>query len=324
MWRLFVLFSTFLFASYGHAQQAFNLDSIRLDDSKSIENFSKFCQKSLNEPNGFQATKNLCYKSFYCGDGGCSPTQIVVIIDRNKDNDFMEMLGEIPIHEIHECDPGDDFESQYTTAKEISEGTHAKSFADNIRSKSIKAYCGNTKPGYEIETVIQLRRNSDVVLIAIREGGDAGAPAAGINISRNSFYRYRKNAISELRDYVKQAIEKLINSKCETNNNMTCSIIVSHGRIKLELVVPGTLTSGRPDQWEKSYWEIYPHWTGSYGEYQLYFELPITAIKRWPVTGKKPTGDFKSLDYDEGFESFRFAVMSHIADRIDGAISEGN
>ncbi len=309
------------------SQESYNIYDLDLENPDSIDSAAKFCADVIYgndrfSEQGYEEHKDLCVKSFFCGEGGCEPIGIIVVIDSAREADFQNLLNSLPVDEMHLCSPTDEYENQFNSLQGIRSHVYTNAFADRMWSDQFLAYCGSARPGYEIDTIIQMRRHSDIVMLAAREGGEAGAPPAMIDISKDAFFRFRTHALAELRHELKSAIEVLTGKECQTNTVMTCSIILSRGRIKLDLLVPGSDITGRIDQWEKSYWEVYPHWTGWADEYQLYFDLPITAVRRWPVTGEKPSGGFQSLDYDQGFEEFRFAVMSLIANNIGATVSE--
>ena len=181
-------------------------------------------------------------------------------------------------------------------------------FADLIENRPYVPLCGKTIPGFEIETILNY---AVTPLKSYWLSGQGVKPVPRQPcLTQNQYYALRGGGIVALRGLVESGIEELIGQPCRTSQRLTCSVAPTSGRIRVELLVPGSAITGRPDQWERSYWEIFPHWTGAVDEYQIQFDLPITAVRRWPVRGEKPSSGFVALDYDAGFESFRLSLMS--------------
>lgn len=278
-----------------------------------VHEISRFCHQPLLQiVQNYPQLSRVCSKSFYCGDGGCDPLITKFVIDESNFNRLVSDINDFMYQEISRCG--------YDTWSRLSWEFYPFSSSFD-QDEWVHIFCLESFPGYEIENTLRLRE-LDYVTAAARIGGDAGAPPRMINIDQEAFERFRGRGIGDLRMILVSSIEAAIGHKCETTDTMTCSVLPQGGKLVVELLVPGSDLSGRPDHWEKSHWEVFTHWDGSMGNYQLYFGLPITSIRRWPTSGVKPFGGFVSLDYDEGFESVRTFVMTQVADAIDAELSE--
>lgn len=272
-------------------------------DIDSLGRIGRFCyQPFLRAAHGDPQGREMCIDTFYCGDGGCDPILVDVDVKPSKVDEFLQISRDLRIEHLREGDCWhNESPSTYPYTK----------------------FCIESTPGYEIENTLRLRSFGDIVKGAWRTGGEAGSPPRMINISEEQFERFRGAGITDLRNELISGIEAAYSTSCKTNDFQTCSVLPEGGRIRIDLLHVGTAITGRTDRWEKSLWEVYTHWDGSADNYQLYFGLPITSIKRWPTRGPKPANGFLPLDDDEGFESLRTFLMERVAYSIDGTLSEG-
>ncbi|QBF33855.1 SH3 domain-containing protein [Thalassococcus sp. S3] len=271
-------------------------------DISTLGRLGRFCgqpflEAAFDDPQG----KEICIGTFYCGDGGCDPIWMVVNVRSSEVDAFIEFSNNLRFETIFEC-----YGDYLPIPDEV---PHTQ-------------YCIESTPGYEIENTLRLRSRADIVTSARRMGGEAGAPPRMISISEAQFERFRGAGITELRNELISGIEAATSAACETNEFQTCSVLPEDGRLRIDLLTVGTAITGRTDHWERSLWEVYVHWDGSPDDYQLYFGLPITSIKRWPTSGLKPTNGFISLDYDEGFENLRTFLMERVAFSVDGTLMD--
>lgn len=265
-------------------------------DIASLARLGRFCfQPYLGHASGPGALGgDLCLGTFYCGDGGCNPIGITVTVRSGRESEFIGFSQSL----------------QFTAL-------------ENASTSDGTSYYISSMPGYEIENVLRLRARPDIVQGARRTGGEAGAPPRMITISQTQFQRFRGPGIADLRAEVIDALEEALGRPCRTDEFMTCSVLPLAGRLAIDLLAPGTALTGRPDHWERSYWEVHVHWDGSPDEYLLYVALPVTSVRRWPVDGGKPAGTFESLDYDPGFEALRSVVMESVAFSVGGETTGG-
>ncbi len=278
-------------------QNSFLRDHVANYQIDALARLGRFCwQPYLDAAFEEAAGQDACLGTFYCGDGGCDPVMIEVLVRADKVDDFVALSDELEHTEIHEC------EHNYLVGHSEVGG---------------KSFCVASVPGFEIENTLRLRGHRDIVLGARRTGGDAGAPPRMVLISPAQFERYRGPGIAELRSDLIDALEAAIGGRCTTDAFRTCAVMPSGGRLAINLLTPGTPITGRTDHWERSYWEVHVHWDGSPDHYLLYFDLPVTAIRRWPTSGPKPSTGFTSVDFDEQFENLRTFVMERVAYSVE-------
>ncbi|WP_424984475.1 hypothetical protein [Microbulbifer sp. S227A] len=260
---------------------------------------------------------DLCSRSFLCGEAGCDPLRVIVLVDATRQDEFLQQARTMRFTEIAYCDPADPFQAQYFQLNTDAYVPYIDGFEDRFAGRSYRAFCTEVQPGYEIEVTLKVRQWGGRDVIALRPGGDAGSPSALMWVSEEQFLDLRENLTIDLRGLVKTAIEEVTQLTCDTTPRQTCALVYQGGKLAVRLLVSEGGLTGRPGNWESTYWEIYPHWLGGQTQFALSFDMPITAIKRWPADGDKPSGGFTSLDFDEGFETFRAAVMSRVADALD-------
>lgn len=290
-----------------------SLESVVPFDEESMRSAARYCARDYGK--GIEEQPGLCQATFYCGDGGCDPQSFVAVLPKELEATFRSSLAKLPVSEYHLCSREDEFEAQYVDFEPGSFLTYFGSFTYSGGDHT--AFCGETIPGYENDIVLALRQIDPSKVIVVRTGGEAGSPPAHMKITELQFTGARRNGVENLRLPLVQAIESLTGQSCETSSRQTCSVVAEQGRLKAKLLFADGVMTGRSGNWEQVYLEIYPNQlSGDY--YALSFDMPITSIRRWPSDRAKPSSGFTSLDFDEGFESFRFDLMSKIADAVGG------
>jgi hypothetical protein len=286
------------------------LSDLNIDSLSDMKRASAYCAENFEAVFDYEIgshpnppLRDLCAKAFVCGGGKCIGNDLTVLVDRSKFEDFRREAARIEGLELEGCPPerGYDYRQDFTV----------QVFSDIIATaKHFAMFCGVSKPGRVIETVLKLRRDVPGVLAAARWGGDAGLMSAPLDISEATFRRLVAS-VDDLVPMVQAAFARASGVPCETNDLYVCSVVAINGRVQAELMVPGTSTTGRDGFWEHSVWQFAPSWTGLPGQYWLEVDVPITAYKRWPADSR-PSGKFTSVDYDEGFERFRQLVMERL------------
>lgn len=282
-------------------------------DPVSLAKLSEFCSvKTGNWSAVLSAVRDYCVGTYFCYDGGCSnPQELYVLLRQNES--LSQGLNKLTRNgtQIRECNAGDIENSKYYLA--------ADKIYPYLFSKDTRLICLKTIPGHELDEVIRLRQAG---FAAFRLSFGAGGLPRMISITRDQFYSLRGDGIRNLYSSVITALEKVIETPCEIGVAVTCSAMISQGRIEVELLTLGNQLSGRPGIWERSNWAFYVYWNGEPENYLLYVDLPVTAIKRWPSSEGKPIGDFQPLNFDDGFENVRTAVMSEISKQIGRHLSD--
>ena len=304
----------FLMGSLPSISFGMKLNEVDVDNSSSIRQAANYCNVVLQRLNGdwsvnrLRKDRDLCLRTFFCGAGECDAEYFFVTVQRKDLTKLYELISDLRINEFKNCN-GD---RVYENIKKWREHFYTYGFRDRLSGANLATYCGKIVPGYEIDTILKLRQRS-FILLAVRSGGEAGLPTEPLDISESNFYFVRTSeGINFLRKIVEKSFERIFNIECTTNDKITCSVIASGGKVKIDLLVPGSRTTGRTNFWERSHWEVLPY-SPNPNVYALSFNVPITSIKRWPVAGPKPEGGFQSLDFDRGFQNLRAAIMSEVA-----------
>lgn len=322
-------FDGFVTGSYPPSE----IELLDLESSQSSRLTSNYCKRTpfpFTDPNTYSRREPLdqviCENTYSCGFR-CLSDVIIAIIPNNQTAAFERLSTGRYIESIQSCSNRRfqeryDLNPDYLRDLRDPGGLWASTdvpywIGEKLRAGTYTPYCIAATPGFEAEATIFLRRHTEMVLWAFRIGAFAGSPPAHMTISQNQFFRLRGAGVTELREHVVFALEKVTGQKCATNNRMTCSVVASRGRISVSLTTPGTSASGRPGHWEQSEWSVAPLNVEA-DSFEIEFQLPVTRIKRWPTDGDKPSGDYQTVDYDEKFEDFRASVMSIVADRIGG------
>lgn len=121
-------------------------------------------------------------------------------------------------------------------------------------------------------------------------------------VSEEQIFDLRENQTIDLRNLVNTAIEQVTEQDCYTDSRQTCALVYHSGKMGVRSLVPDGGLTGRVGNWESSYWENYPHWGGGQTQFAVNFDMPITATKRWPTNGRKPSDGFTSLHLDKAIE----------------------
>lgn len=302
------------------AQAQTNLGDIDPTNPQDLLGASSFCEASPVE--NLTRARDLCNRSFLCGETGCAPLDVIVLVDSTHEDAFLKQARNLRFTMINYCDPNDLFQTQFLQLNSDDYVPYIEDFRDDLAGRPYRAFCTTVQPGYEIEVTLSVRQWGGQDVIAVRTGGEAGSPSALMWVNQDQFFDLRENQTIDLRGLVKTAIEEITQRDCDTTAEQTCALVYQGGKLAVRLLVPDGGLTGRAGNWESTYWEIYPHWMGGQDQFAVSFDMPITAIKRWPADSRKPSDGFTSLDFDEGFETFRAAVMSNVADAL-GAEYEG-
>lgn len=308
-----------LILSAAPARAETGLSNIDPTDPNDLIEASALCTREIDRR---WSGDDLCTRSFLCGEAGCAPLELIVLVERSRADGFLRMARGLRFDRIAECDPADPYQSQFLKLGTDAYVPYMDGFEDRLAGRRYSAFCTTVQPGYEIEVALAVRQWGGRDVIAVRTGGEAGSPSAMMWVSQDQFFDLREHQTIDLRGLVKTAIEEVTERDCDTTPEQTCALVYQGGKLAVRLLLPDGGLTGRVGNWESTYWEIYPHWMGGQDQFAISFDMPITAIKRWPADRPKPTDGFTSLDFDEGFETFRIAVMSHIADAL-GAQYEG-
>lgn len=263
---------------------------------------------------------DLCDRSIHCGEVGCYPQELKIAVAKSRNDEFLSHFLMAFFEEMRLCDPNDIVESQYVNLFPEDGGGRMWAFKERLRGREYVSYCAKTVPGFELEATFGLRQWGGKDIVVVRPGFGAGSPSAMMWISREQYLQYRGAASAKLRPIIKSAIEAELGRPCQTNLQLTCALVPQGGKLRLRVLAPDGAMTGRRGNWEQTYWEIYPYWMGSGDSYVLAFDMPITSIRRWPVDAGKPTDGFASVDFDEGFETFRMSVMSRVADALEAEV----
>ncbi|AZB70180.1 hypothetical protein [Cereibacter sphaeroides] len=282
-------------------------------DEASMRRAARYCARDTAA--GVERQPSLCGATFYCGEGGCDSQNFVAVLPADLELAFRASFARLPIDDVHLCRADDEFESQYANFLP----GDSLAYFDDFEHKGGKyiAFCGDIAPGYENDVVLELRKIAPDKAGVVRTGGEAGSPPAHMKITEQQFLEAREAGSENIRQPFITAVEKLTGEPCDTAQSRTCSVIAERGKLKVSLLFSDGALTGRAGHWEQAYIEVYPNQpAGDY--FELGFDMPITSIRRWPADRAKPTTGFTALDFDEGFESFRFNLMSLIAENVGG------
>lgn len=277
---------------------------------------SSYCEAEISNENTSMRELETCQGVYYCSDGGCIPQWFAVLADRAHERQLFNEISKLPVSRFSKC-------SDDEVVGPAANGSWSVPERRMLMPSNLERYCGLAISGFENDVVLWLREKSVVAYWARRFGEGAGSPPAFVTVSGRTFYELRGEGIGRLMSVVEDALEEIIGRPCKTDQNITCSVSLGNGRIVADVLAPATGVSGRAGVWEKSHWEVYPNQMFS-DTFSITIDLPVTSIRRWPVSSTKPTTGFTSLDYDDGFEILRNHIAKRISERVDGQVEDWN
>lgn len=309
MFRLVVVLVGVSFFATCAMANSIKLEQADFTDPEVLIETARFC----SSPNGYREDgyERLCSWSFTCTDGGCIADVIFVIVDANKEEEFLEFTSR-PFVTRQERRP----ELELLDRQELVQWPWHPD--PRTLSQEIVVYEVNTLPGYDVGLILELRQANSIVFDAMRFGRAAGLPPFSLHFSEEQFYEFRGVGAVRLRPIVQKAFEKYLGMPCGALEPAVCTVVASQGRVKVNLLVPGSGLTGRPDHWERSEWYIYPTQTFA-AYYELMIDVPITNIRRWPTNGVPPSGGFTSVDNDKGFELLRQEIAGNLVESLDAS-----
>jgi hypothetical protein len=276
-----------------------------------------------------------CKGHFYCGDGGCDAETAVVIVEPQNQQQFKEILAELPINSIRLCDRNDPFEGHYYgeinalsyvqstwmfAGPDDHEGVPGWKALSNLnKTEGYIPYCIKIAPSHETMVVFELSRRSNVIVTVARTGGEAGLPPEHVALQRNPFARSDgvRTDNQKLYKFVSKSFKEHISRIDGTvDQRIDLSVIPKNGMVVLSLTGPGSILTGTPRRWERA--ELYVYVSElTVGESGFFVSAPITQIKNWPEGGRAPTS-FNSVDFDEGFQHWIRSYLGKVADELNG------
>ena len=239
---LLVLF----FASQSQASDLPDLSGVDPRREEEIRRIMKWCEQTDIMDEEYYLP---CRQVFYCGDGGCDSSSIRVFVYDGRETEFLNKIAQMPVEGMRRCSEDERFPMSFVPQNAEKQGAD---FNELLK------FCGETRPGFEAPVTLALRQLDDVVFGAERTGGAAGGFHTAIDIDRDQFLRIRDGGLGDVRSLLKQVLENILKTECITDAKKTCALNVSSGRLKLELLIPGDLITGRNGFWEHSYFDIYP------------------------------------------------------------------
>ncbi|MCC0036564.1 MAG: hypothetical protein H6887_15030 [Hoeflea sp.] len=273
-----------------------------------------------------------CTGVFYCGDGGCDSGSVLLESTKNalsiaKIKAILATHRTLDVYDLEEYRglkliEGRDKILQVKSdacASFVIGASHRRSGWMHLSGDAdLDQFCISVYPGNEPGVVLALREIDGVKEVS-RTGGGAGNPSLSMVIPRSTFFDAVNSEMTILRPIVKNAFEKVLSISCDSAELAKCAIVAKNGALDVDLIFPYSRGYGKVGHWHHAYFQIKPNvWSDRY--LTLEFQMPITRIRRWPAEVMPDV--FESVDFDDDFETIRYAVMDAVADMIDGCIAD--
>lgn len=276
-----------------------------------------------------------CWGITYCGDGGCDPKVITVVLERSSLDTFASFLQALPVSKTIEMtdQKGDpvyyddpNWNGEYIEYPNCEDqvgfdrsSRYARDRLTNDGQKVVE-YCLEVFPGKEIE-IAYLLSTQRWALFVSRTGGDAGSPPAYLSVSLEQFVSLRDMENSRLFSAVTQAVERSLGGECRISRDYFCTIVPAMGQVDVEVVFPGGPQIGDVGVWYRLEMSVFSY-SPSLSWHSVVFSMPITQVRRWPRQQGMPSEGFQSVDEHSVFEQWRNLVMSDLASQLQAELVE--